>query len=178
MRVGPIRCWYEWTFDALFVFLFLNLYMCFINDQITKLWACNKQLSSVILHRCCHLVVYNRSCSVPPTVSAHFYELGDAGMLFANNQRCRNAVPLCHKTIQPLLPKTRASSLSMKYSATFKIYIATNWIVQSLSTSNVKHCCKCRTKPTVTQWNCEKVALPNSIRYLVKSYPLTRSRCT
>ena len=31
---------------------------------------------AVILHRCCHLVVYNRSCSVPPTVPVHFYELG------------------------------------------------------------------------------------------------------
>jgi len=26
----------------------------------------------VIFHRCCHLVVYNRSCSVPPTVPVHF----------------------------------------------------------------------------------------------------------
>ena len=36
-RAAPIRCWCEWIFDAVF--------------------ACNKQLSSVILHR---------SCSVPP----------------------------------------------------------------------------------------------------------------
>ena len=45
------------------------------------------------MHRCCHLVGYNRSCSVLTTVSVHFYKLGDAGTLFANNQRCRNARP-------------------------------------------------------------------------------------
>ena len=27
----PIRCWCEWIFDAIFAFLFLNLYLCFIN---------------------------------------------------------------------------------------------------------------------------------------------------
>ena len=26
MRAGPIRCWCEWIFDAIFAFLFLNLY--------------------------------------------------------------------------------------------------------------------------------------------------------
>ena len=53
-------------------------------------FACNKQLSSVILHRCCHLIVYNPSCSVPLPVN--FYEVGGTGTLFANNHRCRNAV--------------------------------------------------------------------------------------
>jgi len=81
---------------------FHNMYLCFINDQITTLRACNKQLSSVILHRCCHLVVCNRSCSVPPTVPVHFYELGGAGTLFANNQRRRNAVPLRPEALEPL----------------------------------------------------------------------------
>ena len=38
MRAGPIRCWCEWIFDAIFAY--------------------NKQLSSIILHRCCHLVAY------------------------------------------------------------------------------------------------------------------------
>ena len=33
MRAGPIRCWCEWIFDAIFAFLFLNL-LCFINDQL------------------------------------------------------------------------------------------------------------------------------------------------
>jgi len=40
-----------------------------------------------------------RSCSVPPTVPVHVYELGAAGTLFANNQRCRNAVPLRPKAL-------------------------------------------------------------------------------
>jgi len=31
-----------------------------------------------------------------------FYELGGAGMLFANNQRCRNAITLRAKALQPL----------------------------------------------------------------------------
>ena len=43
----------------IFAFLFLNLYLC------------NKQVSSIILHRCCHLVAHNRCCSVPPTVPVH-----------------------------------------------------------------------------------------------------------
>jgi len=51
---------------------FLNLYLRFINDQIMTLRAYNKRLSTIILHRCCHLVVYNRSCGVPPTVPVHF----------------------------------------------------------------------------------------------------------
>jgi len=46
----------------------------------------------IILHRCCRLVVYNRSCSVPPVV--HFCELGGARTLLGNSQRCRSAVPL------------------------------------------------------------------------------------
>jgi len=82
----------------LFAFLFLNLYLCFINDQITAPRAC-KQLSSIILHKRCHLVVYNRSCSVPPTVPVHLYELGDAETLFANNQSYRNAVQLRPKAL-------------------------------------------------------------------------------
>ena len=46
--------------------------------------------------------VYNRSCSVRPTVPVHFCELGDAGTLFADNHRCRNAVSLRPKALQPL----------------------------------------------------------------------------
>jgi len=38
--------------------------------------------------------IYSRSCSVPPTVPVHVYELGGAGTLFASNQRFRNAAPL------------------------------------------------------------------------------------
>ena len=57
----------------------------------------------MILHRCCHLVVYNRSCSVPPIVPVHFDDLGGAGTLSANNQRCMNAVPLRPKALQSLL---------------------------------------------------------------------------
>ena len=53
-------------------------------------------------HRCCHLVVYNRSCSVASTVPVHFYELGDAGTQFANNQRYRNAVPSRPKAVYPV----------------------------------------------------------------------------
>ena len=60
IRAEPIRHWCEWIFDAIF--------------------ACNKQLSSVILQRCRHLVVRTRSCSVPPTLCVYFYELGGAGI--------------------------------------------------------------------------------------------------
>ena len=52
-----------------------------------------KTLPFLILHKCCRLVVYNRSCSVPPTAAVHSNELGDAGALFANNRGCRNAAP-------------------------------------------------------------------------------------
>ena len=62
MRAGPIRCWCEWIFDAMF--------------------ARDKQLSSISLHRRCHLVAYKRSCSVLPTAPVHFYELGGAGTPF------------------------------------------------------------------------------------------------
>ena len=60
--------------------------------------ACNKQLSSVISHRCCHLVVYDRSCTVLPAVRV----LGGTGTLFANNQRCRNAVPSRPNALEPI----------------------------------------------------------------------------
>jgi len=60
-------------------------------------------VSYYFLHRRCHLVVYSRSCSVPPTVPVHFCELGGAGTLFASNQRHRIAVPLHPKLpSQPL----------------------------------------------------------------------------
>jgi len=55
MMRGSIRCWCEWIFDAKF--------------------ACNKQLSSIILCRCCHLVIYNRYCSIPPTTPVHVTNL-------------------------------------------------------------------------------------------------------
>jgi len=45
------------------------------------------------------MFVYDRSCSVPPTVPVHFYELGGEGTLFANKQRCRNAVSLRPKEL-------------------------------------------------------------------------------
>jgi len=44
-------------------------------------------LVNYFAHRCCRSVVYNRSCSVPPTVPVHLYELRGAGTLSANNQR-------------------------------------------------------------------------------------------
>ena len=44
--------------------------------------------------------VYNRSCSVPPTVPVHLYELVGAGTLFANNQRCRYVVALRPKALR------------------------------------------------------------------------------
>ena len=47
--------------------------------------------------------------SLPPADLVHFYELGGAGMLFANNQRCRNAITLRAKALQPL--KTSKHSL-------------------------------------------------------------------
>jgi len=92
IRTGSIRCWCEWIFDAIFAFLLLNLYLCCLQQA---------PVSSIILHRCCHLVVYNRSCSVPlrPTVHVHFCELGGAGTLFANNRKYRNAVPSLPKTL-------------------------------------------------------------------------------
>ena len=52
--------------------------VCTCVSLIIRLW------SSIILHRCCHLVVYN--CSVPPTVPVHCYELGGTGTLIANYQ--------------------------------------------------------------------------------------------
>jgi len=67
---------------------------CYIRLSITTLRTCNKQLPSIILRRCCHFGVCNRSYSVPPTVSLHFYETGGAGTLFANSQTYRNAIPL------------------------------------------------------------------------------------
>jgi len=103
MMTRPIRCWCERIFDDIFY--------------------CNKRLSSITLHRCCHLVGYNRSCSVLTTVSVQFYKLGDAGTLFANNQRCRNArpcvprhfnhsswiFPILHNMGQEMPPKLRIS---------------------------------------------------------------------
>ena len=44
-------------------------------------------LVNYFAHRCCRSVVYNRSCSVPPTVPVHLYELRGAGTLSANDQR-------------------------------------------------------------------------------------------
>jgi len=55
-------------------------------------------LMIMILHRCCHLVVYNRSYSVPPTIPVHFTNL-------EVQERClsiiwgRNAVPLHPKAL-------------------------------------------------------------------------------
>jgi len=72
-----------------FAFLFLNLYVCFINVNY-----CAQMLS---FGR-----IYNRSCSVAPTVPVQLYELGGTGTLFANNQRRRNAVPLRPKPLSPL----------------------------------------------------------------------------
>ena len=100
-RAAPIRCWCEWIFDAVF--------------------ACNKQLSSVILHR---------SCSVPPIpflcifANLEVQERYDTRCYFnvrskadtshlnlqrfprptswnaiANNQRCMNAVSLRPKAL-------------------------------------------------------------------------------
>jgi len=40
MRAGPIRCWCEWIFDAIFAFLFLNLYLRFINDPFRLPFPC------------------------------------------------------------------------------------------------------------------------------------------
>jgi len=50
----------------------------------------------------------------------HFDELGGAGMLFANNQRCGNAVPLHPKALLPLLktvPQTKRveQNITMKH---------------------------------------------------------------
>ena len=39
---------------------------------------------------------------VPPAIPVHFYELGGGRTLFVNNPRCRNAVPLHLKALQPL----------------------------------------------------------------------------
>jgi len=75
-----------------FAFLFLTLYLCVINDQL----FCRQTLS--------RFVVYNRSCSVPPAVPVQFYELGGAGTLFANNHRCRKAVPLRPKAFELKVP--------------------------------------------------------------------------
>jgi len=47
----------------------------------------------------CHLVVYSRSCSVPPNVPVHFYETGGTGTLVASSQRCRDAGPLRPKAL-------------------------------------------------------------------------------
>jgi len=94
MRTGPIRCWCEWIFDAIFAFLFLSLY-----------------LGLLIINYCAQMLslgrIYDRSCSGscgPPFVLVHCYELGSAGtMLFASNQRCRNLVLLHPEALQPLM---------------------------------------------------------------------------
>ena len=51
--------------------------------RIADITNCEQMLNRPAIH----LVVYNRFCSVPPTVPVHFYELGGTGTLFANNQR-------------------------------------------------------------------------------------------
>jgi len=60
-------------FDATVAFLFLNMYVRLINDQITV----NTYSVTEDLH----------------FVSEHFYELQGAGTLFANNQRCVPRLP-------------------------------------------------------------------------------------
>jgi len=60
-------------FDATVAFLFLNMYVRLINDQITV----NTYSVTEDLH----------------FVSEHFYELQGAGTLFANNQRCVLRLP-------------------------------------------------------------------------------------
>ena len=60
-----------------FIFSICRPYLCCLQQAPVVI---------IILHRCCHLVVYNRSCSVPLTVPVHLYELGGAGTLSANNK--------------------------------------------------------------------------------------------
>ena len=75
------------------------------NDLITMLRACNKQLLSVILHRMM-LSLFWSYTTVPVAVRLPFLciftDLWGAGTLVANNQRCRNAIPLHPKALSLL----------------------------------------------------------------------------
>ena len=73
-------------FDATVAFLFLNMYVRLINDQITV----NTYSVTEDLH----------------FVSEHFYELQGAGTLFANNQRCVPRLPIRSDVINPPLCST------------------------------------------------------------------------
>ena len=52
------------------------LYLCFNSDRITTVQASYRQLSLIILHQMLSFGrIYNRSCSVPPTIPVHFTNL-------------------------------------------------------------------------------------------------------
>jgi len=73
---------------------------------------------------CCHLVVYNCSCSILPTVPVHFYILGDAGTLFSNNLRC---VPRHFNHSSLLIVQ---HNVQRRFTLKMQIFCISTWLIE------------------------------------------------